>query len=294
MHKAAVGITITLGALAVLGTFLWSTAGAGIFGSPFGGMHGNEGFYTFILLAAGPLSLLPAGLVGRRRPLTAGAWLLAGGIFDFFWHLGVILNDGFGQLFRSNPTLEAWVPVTLICTPMLLLGSAFLWAGRAVLISKVRSPEIRRRLAIGAAALGGAAVLGLLIMLLTRPIWTVTVRPVGEGATSRRFDARDCQAIMDGDLGTVFKPLFKNPGPAQRTLLGTYELSGPKDDKGMVRPLIYECVAERRPGGWLLIWGNSKVLGSDQVDEKAFEHARRNALLDIFGYAVKEHPPDPR
>jgi len=278
MHKTVAVVCIILGGLAILGVGFWSLIALAF------GAFGRDGPQILVLLLAGPLSLLPAGILGRRRPLTAGAWLIGGAVFSFFWHLLAIMNDGFGQLFRSHPSFEAWIPVAVICIPMLLLGLAFLWSGGDRLRERVRllrnTPRTWRRIKIGAGAVAAAALLWFGYQILSRPIWTVVITPVGEHSRSYSVDARGEDDILSLQEG--FAALFRDPPASGKKVLGTYEVIGPTLGHGSRTRIRYECVAELTPEGLAGVYRNGVRFTTLETREECMEAARRGGVLDLY------------
>jgi hypothetical protein len=224
MRTLLLTLTFLAGALGLIGTALWSFAGAGIYGSPFGGMDAGGARAVVLLLLVGPLSLFPAGLMARKHPMGAGLFLVGSAVFCFFWHLGVIMREGFDKLFRPNPQFEAWIPVLLLSGAPLLLGSGFLWLSRNDLAATLKRPAFQRGLAI--LGIGAAAILLVLaaVWKLTAPVWVVSVEPAGKPALTLRFDPRDVMK-RQADLERILQPLFATvPATTGVTNLGTVTL----------------------------------------------------------------------
>jgi hypothetical protein len=282
MHRIVAGFAIVLGILTIAGTGFWCLVALAF---------GHLGLKEAILLIGGPMSLLSAGILGRKRPVTAGFWLLASAVFSFLWHLGVVMDHGFEQLTRSQPRFESWLLVTLICTPMLGLGIAFLATSRETLksfvLSKVRSPAFRRRFLVVTSPIAAACVLGLLVWFLTRPVWTVTVTPEGGAARSYRFDPRkysETDPLMNG----IFGPLLEKAGPG-RTILGVHVVTG-----SAALQESHPWIAERNSEGLLRILCDDVPVDYNWMyDRPALDNARRAAIRRIILAAYREFPPDP-
>jgi hypothetical protein len=276
MQRVTAGLTIGLGVVALLGTLLWCWAGAGIYGSPLAHFHGSEFAALLLLFLVGPLSILPAGIVGRRRPGIAGAWLLASSLLCFLLILGGTLNGGFEQFFRRSPTFEATCSVAAVCLPPLLPGIAFLkvWVdARAV-------PLPWRGIKIAAGVVLALGVLAWGVYLLQRPIWTVTFSPA-EGPTRRlTLDARSLDYATVKDAVDSF---FKDSPVSGRKALGSYELSGPLIGGG--DRLRFEFVVERTPE-LLVIYRNGTFFTAYREDPEVFAAARRGAANHIASIVV--------
>jgi hypothetical protein len=289
MHKAVVAICITFGILAILGTGYWC-----LIALAFGAFQ-RDGVPILILLLAGPLSLLPAGIVGRRRPFPAGAWLTAGAVFCFFWHLGALMGDGFAQLFRS---FEAYLPVTLICLPMLLTGAGFLWVSRAVPRDVIRgwwqSPTFRRRLTIVGATLGAAGAAGLVAWFLMQPVWVITVTPEGHPPKSIRFDPRSpwkCDTYekrqrLEAEVRAVFSDLFRKSLSPEPTTLGISVFTGSREGGTSTWTL------ERNAKGLYRVLQNNIPIDRNWMYlEPTLDCAASGAARQILDQAFREHPP---
>lgn len=273
MHKTVAAVCITLGILALPCVGGWC-----LIGLAFGAFE-RDGPKILVLLLGGPLSILPAGILGRKRPLKAGAWLVGGAVFSFFWHLLVIMNDGFDQLFRS---FEAWIPVTVICGPMLLLGMAFFWSGgdriREAAQALRKSPAAWRRIKVGAASVAAGGLLWLGYHFLSRPIWTIVLTPVDGPSTSFAVDARDPNLLL---LAERFAPLFRNPPPAGKKVLGTYEVIGPTLGHGWRVRTRYDFVAETTPEQLTVVFRNGERYTTYETPEECMAAARRGGALDL-------------
>ena len=281
MRQTAVALSILFGTLSIFGAGYWS-----LFAAAYGAFD-REGTQIVVLLLAGPLSILPAGLVGRKRPFLAGVWLVSGAVFCFFWHLGVI--QSFDQLFRS---FEAYLPVLMICGPMLLVGPMFLWAGREAPISWWSSPVVKRRTAIVAGTLGVVAAAGLLIWYLSLPVWTLTVTPEGQRSTSIRFDPRysrnpgpETLLELRADLKATFDVLFK---PTDREILGTSVLRG----SGVEQTSVWKVVRNEK-GLVLVLQDGAPIDRNWMFPEPALSNAARAAVDQILRKAWMEYPPAP-
>jgi hypothetical protein len=114
MHRIAVTLTNALGVVAIVLMLLWGLLSMALYGSPFGGLRGAELAGLLVALLLGPFSILPAGLVGRKRPGIAGGWLLALGIVSFV----VILP-------RRAQGYDVILPLVLVTAPLMSLGAAF-------------------------------------------------------------------------------------------------------------------------------------------------------------------------
>jgi hypothetical protein len=274
VHKALVAASIVLGVLALLGTGLWCAAGAGRYGSPLAGARPDELRNVLILLAAGPLSILPAGLLARKRPVAAGTWLLAAGGFCFFWHLGAVQREGFRGF-------EAWLPALLIGGPMLLLGAGFLKVGWF----EVDSARVLRRLKFVAAALAAAALVWAGIAWLSRPLWEVTVLPPSGETATLRFNPRPSPR-PEGRLEELFSRLFTEAGPDRQAPLGSYRLV-----RRGGRREVYTLMAERDERGLLRVLRNGFPLDRNwMTDEPALWTARKVCVDEILDAAAREYP----
>ena len=155
MQRIVAGTCIVVGSLAAL-----ATACFGILGAAFGAFSGPGGTEGLVVLLVGPLSILPAGLVGRKRPVIAGLWLLADALFCFFMFF-VVDPDGFGELFQPHPPLAA-VGFNAAALFVALLGFCFLWTRKEQFMARTESPEFRRRFMIIAIPLFVGLVLSVL------------------------------------------------------------------------------------------------------------------------------------
>jgi hypothetical protein len=282
MQKSVAAVCITLGVLAIPVVGYWSLIGLAF------GAFDRDGPRIMTLLVAGPLSILPAGILGRRRPLTAGAWLIAGAVFAFFWHLLAIIGDGFGRLLRSNPSFEAWIPVAVICIPMLLLGLAFLWSGRDRIREAVRrlreTPRAWPRIKIVAGIVAAGGVLWFGYHLLSRPIWTVVIAPVGERSMSFSVDARgedDLSPLREG-----FSKLFRDPPASGKKTVGTYEVIGPTLGHGWRARIRYECVVDVTPAQLAVVYRNGVRFTTFETREECMAAARRGGVLDLYNTMI--------
>jgi hypothetical protein len=85
-----------------------------------------------LFLVMGPLLVLPASILAFWAPRISGTLLIVGGLFSAVWHILVSQSPhGMEQLFRSEPAMEAWVPLALVSLPMVILGAAFLYLPQA-------------------------------------------------------------------------------------------------------------------------------------------------------------------
>jgi hypothetical protein len=299
-------LTFAAGLLAVLGSALWCVAGAGIYGSPLSGMSPSEGRHLLVLFLTGPLLLLPAGFVSRRRPLAAGFLLLGSAVFTTFWHLGVVQREGWSRLFRDEPAFEAWVPLLLIPAPALLLGGGFLWTSRQDLRAFVRAVDTganRRRALVCAAPVVAAALVFLVYDYVRRPVWTVTVEPEGKPAETYRFDPRRLPEARAG-LERVFAPMCDIRPPGQGAVtLGRFTLTRRGGHDGQEPPGTSILVAERSPAGLLLTRLDGQQLdvyvegASVSPEERAFadrealKSAQRHLVGRVADHAARAYPP---
>ncbi len=278
MQKTVAAVCITLGVLAIPFVGYWSLIGLAY------GAFDRDGPKIIALLVAGPLSILPAGILGRKRPLMAGAWLVGGAVFAFLWHLLAIIGDGFGQLLRSRPSFEAWIPVAVICIPMLLLGLAFLWSGRDRIREAARllrqTPRAWRRIKITAGTVAAGGVLWFGYQLLSRPIWTVVIAPVGERSRSFSIDARGEDNLLP--LREGFAALFRDPPASGKKALGTYEVIGPPLGHGWRVRVRYDCVAEVTPERLAVVFRNGARFTTYETREECMAAARRGGVLDLY------------
>ena len=113
MQKLVARLSIALGILEVVGAALCFQLSF-MFESP----TNEETFKLLVLLIAGPLTILPAGMLGRDHPMRAGVGLLVCALFCILWYLGVMSPHG------------SWLPILLTSVPMSLLGSAFVLASK--------------------------------------------------------------------------------------------------------------------------------------------------------------------
>jgi hypothetical protein len=245
MNKTVSWICISLGILAIFAAGYWC-----LFALAFGGsvLQGQRGLRFLALLLMGPLAVLPAGILGRSQPRWAGGWLIGGAFAAAIWHLGFVLHDGFGQFFRSDPRFEAWVPVTVICLPMTILGLAFIWSASkqehaAPVHTRVRWPHLYIIATLLVAGTSGPDFKDLFVSHR----WTVSVTPAGGSTTIIRLDDR--KFSVGGELAVPFQIFFKYPGhDVDRKALGSYELKGPRGFRES-----YDCIVERRPNGLFIL-----------------------------------------
>lgn len=162
MHKTVTAITTILGLLAVP-----VVAYAAWLGYCLGAWNGPGGLEGLTVLLVGPLSLLPAGWIGRKRPVIAGIWLCLDALFAFFMYF-VADGDGFTELFQPSPPASA-VGLVTAAGFVAILGIGFLWSQKDRLRTKAQSPEFRRRLLIVAVPL----LVGVMLSLLA---WALLIR----------------------------------------------------------------------------------------------------------------------
>lgn len=104
------------------GAIGWSLLGAGVYGSPLAGSGKTTMLIALLLL--GPVSIWPAGLLARKRPLDAAIWMLIGSGVTA-WLLLQVLPHPFlrGQLRGPGGNLlgSAW-GLLLVTLPMFVIG----------------------------------------------------------------------------------------------------------------------------------------------------------------------------
>jgi len=242
MRKTVSSLAIGVGILAILGTAFWCRLAMGS-----SVLEGQRGLRVLALLLLGPLSILPAGILGRTHPSKAAGWLLCGAGAAALWHLGFVLNDG-GKLFRISSSVEAWAPLAAICLPMILLGFAFLWPGLQDSSADGRpNRAFRWPLGYGAVTLAAAVAGGVDFQdLSVSHTWTMIVQPAEGPPTTLRLDDRNQEVVRA--LAVPFEAFFRNPGrEVDRKALGSYTLSGPDGFRE-----TYTCVVERKPNGLVI------------------------------------------
>src|SRR5262245_22684636 len=84
---------------------------------------GNEPLSSWVTIAAGPLSTLPAHLLAMFRRLWGAAWLIAGGLLS----LGTVATN---ELLQGGWVTAAGPYATVISLPMILLGVGLVWCER--------------------------------------------------------------------------------------------------------------------------------------------------------------------
>ena len=73
-----------------------------------------------VALLIGPLSIIPAVLVGLWRPRSSGWWLISGGIAFF----------ALTSLHKGIESVQIENAFFLFSLPMILLGAGFIWAAK--------------------------------------------------------------------------------------------------------------------------------------------------------------------
>jgi hypothetical protein len=287
MHKWVATICIVLGVFATLGAAFWAWFAAG-----FGAFSNGRGSEYIILLAAGPLSLLPAGIVGRKRPFLSGAWLLAGSLFCYFWHLGVDRHQEFVGFPVPGQAFEDWLPVLLICPPMSLMAFGFLWVGRGEVARRWTSPVYRRRAQVVGAAFAAAGLVVLGVQKLREPVWTITVTPEGQPPRSVRFNprehltSREPGSILkkrEAELKALFSPMLQ---PSDRTLLGNSEWKGTAAGGTSI------WTVERNSAGLIRVLQNGSPVDQNWLQPvHAMQMAVNAAERQILTQAWREHDP---
>ena len=159
MHRIVTTITTILGLLAVP-----VVASAAWLGYCYGAWKGPGGLEGLAVLLVGLLSLLPAGWIGRKRPVIAGIWLCLDALFVFFMYF-VADPDGFTELFQPSPPASA-LGIVAAAGFVAILGIGFLWSQKGRLNGKAHFPEFRRRLLIVAVPLLVGVILSLLAWIL--------------------------------------------------------------------------------------------------------------------------------
>lgn len=113
---------LIFGTLETLLAALWCAAGAGIYGSPLGGVSGRELAYVWAILLTGPLSALPATIVHLWWPRWGTAWLI----------LGAIASGALAIAFLPPRFVDSCVAaIALGSLPMLMVGLWLLWKSTA-------------------------------------------------------------------------------------------------------------------------------------------------------------------
>ena len=264
MNKFVPWLCIVLGVIAVIGTGFWCLIAKAFGGWPRSAAEFSE---VLALLLMGPLSLLPAGIVGLKRPKFAGVWLVGGSLAFFFWHLCVTLDNGFAKLFASSPTFEAWVPITVVCLPMIFLGFTLsLMSGSASLPTKRRTIPLLAAVHISLLVLAIAAVCVTKQQTYWRHTWTLTVRPLGTEPSSVRFQTRGPIWTSESEwkriVGNAVEPLFAKLGSADRIELGSCELRGPGSEENVYS---FAIVLDRKfaPNNAITIYCNDHWVSGD-------------------------------
>jgi hypothetical protein len=256
MRKALLILTFLAGGLSLLAIVGWSWLSLAAYGSLFGSMGAREIGPTLVLMLVCPLSLLPAGLVARKRPAAAGLWLTGSGVFTFFWFLIVVVGDGLRLLFQQSTRLEVGIPVALLSGVPLLLGSGFLWLSRSALVealAPLRTPDARRRMKLLAAGAVSAFLILAVFWSETAPVWAVTVEPMGQQASTLRFTPKDAADRQD-ELSRLFSPLFsKVPATADPTTLGTVVLTRRDVRFGSTTKQTFSLSTTRNREGFLIV-----------------------------------------
>jgi hypothetical protein len=258
---ALVWISLCLGVLAWFGTIGWITLlrQASLF---------NLQVLGFMLL--GPLALLPAGILGRDRPLASGLWLLAGAGAAAAWLLLVIHGEGLGWF----PLWEVQVPLAAGCLPAALLGVGFVVSGERT----ASKPALRTRgpllWANGHALITAAVLLGAGILQLretAKMAWTLTVTPSGAASRLVTVDARSSQMEIEKAFSGALVGIFPEQGTPRDGVLGRYELEG-TTFAGRVH-WIYDCRAEG-DGKRVIVHRIDKAENDNEVDQDTFWNAR--------------------
>lgn len=283
MQRKLVALTRGLGFLTLILTMIWCLAGAGIYGSPLDSFHGGDFVLLILLLLISPLSILPAGMVGAKRPRLAGVLLLASSLLTFLLMLGRVLYEGMSALLEATSSLAAPGLIALLCGPQFLLGAAFLWEDLV---------KYRRRCAVGAGLLAGAVAAVALIQVATRPLWTVTVTPEGGAASSMRFDPR-YYSPKYSEMKAVVDRLFDHRDLSGRRRLGKVEVHGSGRAGGKTVHWSSTLVSERTPKGLLLIRHNERSFHPELQDYQAVFQARALVLHSIISLASNEWRPAP-
>jgi hypothetical protein len=143
-YRWLVRIVIVLGAITFVLSGLWLWAGAGIFGSPLEGAFKNNEltgfpnyweFWTFWVVMAGPIALLPCALLERFFPRIGASAMIVAAI--------VVAETGIRS--GGDPSgyagIDALIVIGCITTPILLLGLALL---------ALRARRIRWQAVVGA------------------------------------------------------------------------------------------------------------------------------------------------
>jgi len=121
---------LILGGVKTLGAFFHSFGGAGIYGSPFGGMSIEEATGTKLLILTGPVCMFAAGVVAFMQSLRVAArMLLAGAILSLLacWYLSwaLLLESGYWWEYALGFEVVYFVILGLAFPlPMYLLGRA--------------------------------------------------------------------------------------------------------------------------------------------------------------------------
>jgi len=230
---------------------------------------------VFLFLA--PLALLPAGILGRERPIAAGLWLLAGAIAAAAWLLLIIHGEALGML----PFWEVQVPLVAGCLPVVLLGVGFLVSGEAT----APPPGPRARGPLTWATVHGLVTVALLgvsafqsLRETDRMRWTLTVTPVGTAVRVATVDARSEQVDVEKAFSAALETLFPERGTPRDGVLGRYELVG-TTSAGRVH-WIYDCRAER-DGKRLTVHRADKVENDYEVDQDSFWNARLMSVVNL-------------
>jgi hypothetical protein len=291
MHKATVTTCIALGVLALAGTAFFCYVAMA-----FDAFSHGRGTPIFILLAAGPLSLLPAGIVGRKRPLLAAVWLLGGSLFFYFWHLEVIHYQEYRGYPLPGHAFEEWLPIVLVCPVMSLLGAGFLSVGwppaRATVARWWQSPVFRRRFSIALATLLACGTVILGVRELRKPAWIITVTPEGQPSKSIRFNPRSHLEAQDGgqkmlkleaELQGLFRPMFQLSG---RDVLGKSVWTGSREGGTSV------WTVQRGEKGLIRILQNSTLVDKNwMTPAPAMDCAVRAAARQVLEQAWRENMP---
>ncbi len=294
MHRTLVAIAILVGVLSIAATGLWCVA-ALTWGSVF---DRPEAFRYLALLAMGPLSILPYGVLGRTRPKRAAGLYLGGAFAAFVWHLSYVQYDGFRKFFSASPPFETWVPITLICLPMAALGIGFGWVGFRLETDESRvkpdPPPRWPHVYIGGILLLVGISFGADLWVASKHAWILSVTPQGKPTTTLRFDTWERARNIDEVLGRMIDPLFENPPAGDQVTLGKYELKGPGSG-GRTHTFVLTLDRTRMPNvDW--VFRNGTWLSGDPAHDplmRKFANARMGVVTGIW-VTVRENAPPGR